>query len=231
MKPERVVVAGVPYHVTNRGNRREDIFREAEDYRTYLRLLRKAITRYEVRIWSYCLMPNHIHLVAVPNRQDSLGRAMHWAHGKYAEFFNIRYGTVGHLWQGPYRASAMDEHHVLNGSRYVERNPVRAGMVCRAEDYAWSSAAARCGLRRDSLISDDFPLLKEVRDWSSWLAGVESDEELRILRECTQRGYPIGSEEFVRQIEKQSGYRFPRKKGAVGAGPSSPMLDLKFSER
>ncbi len=237
-KPERIVVAGLPHHVTHRGNHREEIFRESEDYQTYIRLLRKAIERYEVRLWSYALMPNHVHLVVVPNRAESLPRAIHWAHGMYAQYFNARWALVGHLWQGRYRSSAMDEHHLLNGIRYVERNPVRAGLVRRAEDYSWSSAAARCGLKHDTLISDDLPLIGVVSDWSAWLAGAETDQELSRMRDCSERGYPLGSEDFVRQIEQQTGSRFPvpqriraAKKGNVGAAPMSPMLNLKFSER
>jgi putative transposase len=86
-KPDRVVVPGLPHHITHRGNRREEIFRETDDYQTYLRLLRKAIERHGVLLWSYSLMPNHVHLVAVPERQESLGKAMHWAHGNYAGYF------------------------------------------------------------------------------------------------------------------------------------------------
>jgi len=234
-RPDRATVAGLPHHVTHRGNRRERIFREEEDYRTYLRLLRKALERYHVWLWSYALMPNHIHLVAVPERSDSLGRAIQWAHGKYAEVFNVRYELVGHLWQGRFRSSVMDEHHLFNGVRYVERNPVRAGLVDRAEDYMWSSAAAHCGLRHDSILSNDCPLLAEIKDWSSWLAGAEPEAELQNIRESTERCYPLGSKEFVRRIEEMSGLRFPekkrRRKGDEGSDPSSPMLDLKFSER
>src|SRR5262249_1520943 len=120
--------------------------------------------------------------------------------------------------------------------RYVERNPVRAGLVARAEDYRWSSAAAHCGLREDPLISDDLPLIQEITDWSGWLAGIEPEDELRKIRECAERCYPVGSEEFVRRVEQESGCRFPcrvnrqTKKGDEGAAPSSPVLDLKFSE-
>src|SRR5262245_38091295 len=179
-------------------------------------------------------MPNHVHLIAVPSRQESLHRTVHWVHGQYAEFFNTRYDLVGHLWQGRFRSSVMDEHHLFNGVRYVERNPVRAGIVLRAEEYAWSSAAVRCGLRQDPLISDDLPLLSEINDWSGWLAGVESEEELTRMRDRTERCHPIGSEDFIRRIEREAGLRFPvsrAKKGDEGAAPMSPMLDLKFSER
>jgi putative transposase len=131
----------------------------------------------------------------------------------------------------------MDENHLFNAVRYVECNPVRAGLVRCAEDYPWSSAAAHCGLRRDSLISDDCPLIGEIEDWSSWLAGAESIEELKRIRDCTQRCRPIGSDEFVRRIQDQTGCRFPsgrrsaKLKGDEGSDPSSPMLNLKFSER
>ena len=222
-KPDRVVVAVLPHHITHRGNRREQIFRETDDYQTYLWLLRKAIERHDVYLWSYSLMPNHVHLVAVPARQESLAKAMHWAHGNYAAYFNARHGMVGHLWEGRFRSSVMDEHHLFNGIRYVERNPVRAGLVLRAEDYSWSSAAARCGLRRDPLISDDLPLLSEITDWSSWLAGVEPEEELRRIRECAERCYPVGSEEFVRRIEQDSGYRFPSAKKGTRGQPPRPL--------
>lgn len=210
-KPERVVVAGLPHHITHRGNHREQIFRETGDYRTYQRLLRTANERYDVRLWAYSLMPNHVHLIAVPERQESLAKALHWAHGQYAAYFNARCGLVGHLWQGRFRSSVMDENHLVNGVRYVERNPVRAGIVLQAEDYPWSSAAARCGLRADPLISDDLPLLNAVANWSSWLAGVESKEELKRMRECAERCYPVGSEEFVRRIEQMNGCRFPAR--------------------
>src|SRR5262245_6286976 len=222
-KPDRVVVPGLPHHITHRGNRREEIFREADDYQTYLRLLRKAIERHSVLLWSYSLMANHVHLVAVPERQESLGKALHWAHGNYAGYFNARYDTVGHLWEGRFRSSVMDEHHLFNGIRYVERNPVRARLVLRAEDYPWSSPAARCGLRGDALISDDLPLLLEIQDWSNWLAGVESEEELRRIRQCADRGYPVGSEEFIRRIEQESGYCFPSPKKGTRGQPPRPL--------
>ena len=229
-RPDRTVIPSLPHHVTHRGNRRAEIFRDTEDYRIYLRLLRKAIGKYDVRLWGYTLMPNHVHLIAVPDRKESLSDAIQWAHGKYAELFNSLYDTVGHLWQGRFGSSVMDEHHVFNAMRYVERNPVRACLVSCAEDYRWSSAPAHCGLVRDPLLSDGIPFINEIEDWSSWLAGVESPEELRKLRESTQRGYPYGSDEFVSKVENLAGRKFPRRNSArtcggdEGSDPSSPPL-------
>lgn len=130
-RPERVVIPGLPHHITHRGNHRDETFRDAEDYRVYLRLLRKALSRYEVKLWSYCLMPNHIHLVAIPSREDSLSEMIRRAHRKYAELFNGLYDSAGHLWQGRFGSAVMDEEYLFNAVRYVERNPVRACLVNR----------------------------------------------------------------------------------------------------
>jgi putative transposase len=146
-------------------------------------------------------MPNHVHLIAVPEREESLSDAIRSVHGKYAELFNGLYDVVGHLWQGRFGSSVMDEHYLLNAVRYVERNPVRARLVNRAEDYPWSSAAAHCGLRLDPLLSEGLPLVGSIENWSCWLEGVESEEDLKRLRDCTQRCRPCGSEEFVSIIE------------------------------
>ncbi len=228
-RPDREVIPGLPHHVTHRGNRREKIFFEEDDYRLYLRLLRKAAERYGVRVYDYALMPNHIHVIAVPKREESLSEAFQWADGKYAEIFNGLYDQVGHLWQGRFKSSPMDEDHMFNAVRYVLRNPVRAGLVARAEDYRWSSAAAKCGLRFDPLPAADHPLEGVIQDWSAWLEGAEPEEELRKIRECTQRGYPYASEEFVRMLEEQCGRkllpqrRARERKGDEGSDPSSPL--------
>jgi len=212
-RPERIVVPGLPHHITHRGNRRQLVFREQDDYQIYLRLLRKAKERFEVKLWSYSLMPNHVHLIAVPGHRESLSEAVQWAHGKYAELFNGLNDIVGHLWQGRFGSSVMDEHYLWNAVRYVERNPVRACLVRRAEDYQWSSAAAHCGLRHDPLVSSDLPLIAQIQDWSGWLAGNEAADDLRRLRECTQRGHPCGSDEFVALVEERSGRKVARGRG------------------
>ena len=148
----RVVVPGLPHHVTQRGVRRSATFSDARDRCIYLELLSEASRLFGLAVRSYVLMTNHIHLIAVPEHEDSLGKTMRDTHGPYASYFNRRYGFCGHLWQARFYSSPMDDGHFWEAVRYVENNPVRAGIVERAEDYPWSSAAAHCGLREDLLL-------------------------------------------------------------------------------
>jgi len=138
----RVVLPEIPHHVTQRGIRRFNVFLDETDCEVYLELLRDGSRRHHVRIAAYCLMTNHVHIVAIPEHPDSLSRLFHFAHGVYATRFNIKHGLTGHLWQARPFSSCLDDFHLWAAIRYVERNPVRAHMVDRAEDYRWSSAPA-----------------------------------------------------------------------------------------
>ena len=134
----RVVVPEFPHHITHRGNRRLPTFCDEKDRAVYLRLVGEYAERYALRIWAYSLMTNHIHLVAVPEYEESLAAVIRDAHGNYARYFNQAHGAIGHLWQGRYYSSVLDSGHLRSAIRYVERNPVRAGMIQRGEDYEWS---------------------------------------------------------------------------------------------
>ena len=149
----RTVFANLPHHVTQRGNRREDIFFTDEDREAYLSWLKEYSEKYQVEILAYCLMTNHIHLVVVPATEDGLQRVLKPLHMRYAQHINRERGWKGHLWQGRFFSSPLDEAYLWAAVRYVERNPVRAGMVKRAENYRWSSAAAHCGKEIDKLIA------------------------------------------------------------------------------
>jgi putative transposase len=207
-----VIIPGFPHHVTQRGNRRSDVFLEDEDRRIYLFLLRKYAKRSAVDIWSYALLTNHTHLVAVPEKKESLAMALKDTHGLYAMYFNRKYGFAGHLWQSRFFSCVLDDAHARAAVRYVERNPVRAGLVARAEDYPWSSAAARCGRRRDPLLAEVLPLKNTIPNWAAWLAKGTPQEELDRIRQLTRIGLPFGSEQFVEQLEAQLGRSLrPRK--------------------
>jgi putative transposase len=194
-------------------------------------MLRKFAESASVQISSYVLMPNHVHLVVIPEYKDSLAEMIGSAHGTYAEMFNAVYGTVGHLWEGRFASFVMDEPHFWNAIRYVERNPVRAGLVDRAEDYPWSSAGAHCGLRNDPLLS---PIAtgRSSENWSDWLAGIERSTVLEALREHTNSGHPFGSKDFIQTLERQLGHpivlrprgRPPKEKGVNGDCPHLPLL-------
>src|SRR4051794_17546370 len=147
----RVVVPGFPHHVTQRGNRRQRTFFREEDYAHYLRLLRFWCAQAGTEVWAWCLMPNHVHLVLVPARKDGLAAALAPVHRRYTWTVNQREGWRGFLWQGRFASSPMDEAHLHACLRYVELNPVRAGLVERAEHWRWSSARAHLGLAADGI--------------------------------------------------------------------------------
>ena len=141
----RVVIADVPHHITQRANGRRYILAEEAGRAVYLALLREYAALYELTVIGYCLMSNHIPLVAVPLRKNSMALAMKDTHGRYSSYWNARQATSGHAWQGRFYSCPLDEEHLWKALRYVELNPVRAGMVAEPQDYRWSSAAAHCG--------------------------------------------------------------------------------------
>lgn len=201
----RAVAEGLPYHVTQRGNRRGDVFYEDKDRQKYLEWLLKYSREKGLKIWAYCLMTNHIHLVVVPEKADSLEKVLRPLHMRYAQYMNRKKSWSGHLWQGRFFSSALDERYLRAAVRYVERNPLRAGIVEKAEDYKWSSAAAHCGKREDEILSADIHLLQETPAWawSKWLQEPDGDEEMDILRRNVQKGLPCGSESFITELEKK----------------------------
>ena len=204
----RTVFAGVPHHITQRGNRREQVFFTDEDRLAYLSLLKDYSEKHQVEILAYCLMTNHIHLVAVPASNDGLQGMLKPLHMRYAQRINHARGWKGHLWQGRYFSSPLDEAYLWAAVRYVERNPVRAGMVSTAEAYPWSSAAAHCGRAQDNLINLDTVWGKqffEIENWSAWLAEGDEAEELQVLRRNADKGLPCGSEGFVEELGWQVG--------------------------
>ena len=204
----RTVFAGVPHHITQRGNRREDVFYVEEDYQTYLVWLSHYSQKHQLEILAYCLMTNHIHLVAVPSNENSLQQVLKPLHMRYAQRINRMRKWKGHFWQGRYFSSPMDEHYMLSAIRYVERNPVRARMERKAEDYPWSSAASHCG-RVDERVLSNNPqwkkLTEQVDDWSAWLAGGDDPSELKVIRRNIEKGLPCGSDRFIKNLEKMIG--------------------------
>lgn len=157
----RVVAPGLPHHITQRGNRRQKTFFCGEDYRQYIHLMSKWCSLLKVEVWAYCLMPNHIHMIVVPETEESLRRAIGEAHRRYTRLINFREGWRGHLWQGRFASFPMEERYLLAAARYVELNPVWAGLVKRPELYKWSSAAAHTSGKDDKLVKVE-PLRKSV---------------------------------------------------------------------
>jgi len=204
----RAVAPEVPHHITARGNRGLDVFLASEDRQQYLAWLAEYAGKHGLSIWAYCLMTNHVHLVAVPHTPDSIARTLRPVQMLHAQRVNARCQWRGHLWQERPFSCALDLPHLWEAVRYVERNPVRAGLVQVAEAYPWSSAPAHCGLRTDPVLSPDLPLRDTVEDWVAWLRGPEDEEAITRLRRRTGSGIPCGSDAFVGQMEELLGHRF-----------------------
>ena len=177
------------------------MFEVDADREAYLRVLKRYADGHGLAVWAYCLMRNHVHLLVVPQREESLGLALRDAHTVYAMHFNARTELSGHVWQGRYWSCPLDEAHLWAAVRYVERNPVRAGLVERAEAYRWSSAAGHCGSRSDPVLSNEFPPAGVIGDWSAWLAEGEDETATTAVRRGTRTGRPCGSPKFLDQLE------------------------------
>ena len=210
----RLILPGIPHHVTQRGNRREQTFFEDGDYELYLDLLAEACGRTHIEIWGYCLMPNHVHVIAVPQDADGLSRAFRYVHRHYTGYVNARQRWTGHLWQGRFSSVAMDEPHFVTALRYVSLNPVRARLVERAEDWRWSSVRAHLAAEDDDVVRVA-PALERVGDFASFL-GEDFDEALSYaaLRKAESVGRPVGSPEWLADMEERTGRALaPRKRG------------------
>lgn len=207
----RIVVPGIPHHVIQRGNRSEVVFFKEEDRRTYLKILTFFAKKYKVEIWSYCLMTNHLHLAAVPSRPEGLAKMMGAVHKRYTALINIRNNWKGTLWQGRYLSYPMDESYLYTCIKYIERNPVRAKIVKRAEDYPWSSARAHIFKWDDPVLSSFF-MIDQIKDWRAYLQEKESEEDLEKIRKNQSSGHPLGNERFYNQIEKLTGLKLKKEK-------------------
>ena len=202
-----------PHHVTQRGNARRAVFETDNDRLTYLSILKQHAVNRGLSIQGYCLMPNHVHLVVVPLRQDAMARVLRDAHGRYATYLNARQGADGHVWQGRYYSCPMDTGHLWNALRYIERNPVRAGLVRRPEDWIWSSARVHlCGVRDGFTEPGEWACHWTSPDWREFVdvSAREADDEIRT---CTHAGRPLGSVEFVLRLERHLGRRLTARKG------------------
>jgi putative transposase len=207
----RLVVPDLPHHVTQRGVRRQTTFFDDMDYARYLEIANDLLPDSALQIWAYCLMPNHIHAVVVPQHPDALARYFGKLHKKYAQITNFRYEWSGHLWQNRFYSVVMDEQHTLTALRYVERNPVRSGIAKYPQDWPWSSARGNLQRLNDPLIPDR-PALSVVPNWSDYVSVPETDDDLRSLRKVTGTGRPCGDDAFINRLEATSGRTIRKRK-------------------
>ena len=198
--PRCTLYPEMPYRVTQRGINRQRVFFSASDHAAYLRLVQQNLAPAETRVLAWCLMTNHVHLVLVPGREDSLEILLRRLHGRYAQMVNARRLRSGHLWQNRFFSCPLSADHLGRVLAYVERNPVRAGLVAEAEQYEWSSAAIHLGVVRDRWQVADGESWRQqggVEGWRTLLAAPEDGADLRLLRRCTYAGRPFGDDPFT----------------------------------
>jgi putative transposase len=213
----RLVLPGIPYHVTQRGNRRQKTFFEDADYALYRDLLAQSAEKAGAEVWCYCLMPNHVHIIVVPSDEDGLRRTFADTHRRYTGYINARNRWTGHLWQGRFGAVAMDEGHLAAAVRYVSNNPVRAQLVKRASDWRWSSVSAHLTGEDDALVTVA-PVLERYGRFATFLDTNHDDEPAwRALRMSETSGRPLGDDDWLDALEKKSGRVLkPQKRGPKG---------------
>ncbi len=218
----RYLVPGQPQHVIHRGNNRQAVFGGEQDYRFYLKCLTEACLRHALAVHAYVLMTNHVHLLATPGSELGLSKAMQSVAGRYAQYFNAANGRSGGLWEGRYRATPIDsERYFLACSRYIELNPVRAGIVSTPGAFPWSSYACHADGRVDPLVSGhaiytDLGATVEARRaaYRSLFDDELSEAMVGEIREATQKGWALGGERFRNQVQTLSGRRArPARRG------------------
>jgi putative transposase len=198
----RDALGGYCYHVLNRGNARRTVFHKEGDFAAFLKLLGQAGERVGVRLLAYCLLSNHFHLLLWPREDGALSAYMMWLATAHVRRYHQHYHSSGHVWQGRFRSFPIQEdEHLLTVHRYIERNPVRAGLVARVQDWLWCSASApRLGQPR--LVAGP---VAHAADWLSWVNEAQTEAELEAVRECIRRRRPYGNEAWARRTAEAMG--------------------------
>ena len=224
----RVEAVDIAHHVTQRGNARRYILDAETDREVYLSLLRENLEQHRVSLIGYCLMSNHVHLVIIPRKADGMSIALKLTHGRYAAYWNAKHGSSGHVWQGRYYSCPLDRPHLWEALRYTELNPVRAGLVAEAESWTWSSAAIHCGAAAQNGLLTMKPWRErwDVSSWKQYLLAGETESEILSVRQSTHTGRPLGTEEFVRDLEKATERTLAPQKG----GRPSKAINERQSE-
>ncbi|MFH2046784.1 MAG: transposase [Pseudomonadota bacterium] len=199
---KRITVPGLPHHVIQRGLHGRQTFLNENDYAVYIEIMVDCCRKHGVEIWAYCLMPDHVHLIAVPMEKRSLSSCLRSAHGRYTRYINRRTGKSGQFWQGRYSSHLLDEKYLIACTRYIEINPVKREYVDQPEDWPWSSARAHIAGTDDSLVLVK-PLLERVKKgWQYFIAEPRPMEEADLFYRHEKTGFPLGSDDFLAMLDK-----------------------------
>ena len=206
----RIIVPGMPHHITQRGNYRQNVFGDDNDRRHYLVWMAEYSKKYGLQVLAYCLMSNHVHFIVIPKDEDSIARAFNTSHMRYSQYRNKKSNTTGHLWQGRFFSCVMDDKHLTLAARYIERNPVRAHIVKKPYEYPWSSAKDHSGITHTSIIDAHglFNYIEIPQDgWEGFIDAQDRAEDISMIRKYSMTGRPLGNESFIQKLEKQLGKR------------------------
>lgn len=218
----RIVAVDYPHHITQRGVRSMDIFHSDQDRERYLQFVKEETQKCEIAVLAWCLMTNHVHFIAVPHGENALARGFGEAHKRYTRMKNFSDDVRGYLFQGRFSSCVLDERHLLAAVRYVENNPVAAGMAKQAWRYKWSSAAYHVGDVKKDVLVKSRNLYGLVKDWRKYLEEQrEENDDVLTVRKSTRTGRPAGDHDFERRIEKLTGRVLQRKK----PGPKKKQKD------
>ncbi len=226
----RIIIPDIPHHITQRGNNRQDVFFTDDDKVVYLGILKAQADNFGLLIDGYCLMTNHIHLITTPHKEDSLAKAMGRTNLLYSQYINRLHKRGGHLWQNRYFSNVLGQRYFFNALRYIERNPVRAGICRRAWNYPWSSASAHVNGSSDAYGLIDAGRWKELSgsmDWKEVLQGRESEADITKMRAYCRTGRPLGSDSFISKLESKLG----RRLRALPVGRPAKNKKAKISDR
>ncbi len=203
----RIIVPDLPYHITQRGNSRQDVFEDDDDRVSYLSWVNEYSKKYRLSIVAYCLMDNHVHFIAIPREENSLAKVFSVSHMRYAQYYNKKKKASGHLWQGRFYSCVMDDDYLVTALRYVERNPVRAGIVKKPWQWKWSSAGEHIGQRKGIVNIEKITTLIDTSDeeWKDYIDLAENKEEVENIRKHTLLGRPLGAEDFIAKLGKRLG--------------------------
>lgn len=198
----RVIATEYPHHITQRGNNRATVFFDDEDRQTYLKLLAVYALKHRFQVWAYCLMNNHIHLLVVPETETSLARGIGLTNQVYTQYLNRKLNQSGRVWQNRFFSCVVENTKYLWAvARYIERNPLKAGMVEEAGEYRWSSAKAHITGADDNLLGVSSWLSPHEQSVYAEFVAAEDEDTDNAIRRATRTGRPFGSESFVDLLE------------------------------
>lgn len=198
----RIVVKDYPHHITQRGNYRNAVFIDEVDYERYLKWLDIYAKENGLLFLAYCLMPNHVHFIAIPQNDTSLARTFNTTHMRYSQHFNRKKRSFGHLWQGRFYSCVLDEQHLYAAIKYIENNPVRAGLAKTAVDWNWSSARYHITGKNSLLSLYDVDKYIKIDSWEEYLTGFDANSLIQKIKANTLTGRPLGNDMFVARIEE-----------------------------